>query len=103
VTDLSGRALYFSRAPVPFDRESSGRVQYFKHLGLYAYSRQALERFSKLPPSDLEQYEKLEQLRFLENGIPIHVVETSQDTIGVDSEEDLNRVEEYFRQAGDSL
>jgi len=96
VTDLNGRALYFSRALVPFDRENSRRVQYFKHLGLYAYSPQALEQFSKLPPSELEQHEKLEQLRFLENGISIHAVETSQDTIGVDSEEDLKRVEECF-------
>jgi 3-deoxy-manno-octulosonate cytidylyltransferase (CMP-KDO synthetase) len=103
VTDLSGRALYFSRATIPFDRESSGRVQYFKHLGLYTYSRQALEQFSKLPPSELEQHEKLEQLRFLENGIPICVVETTEDTIGVDSEEDLKRVEEHFRREGMTL
>jgi len=103
VTDLNGRALYFSRSLVPFDRENSGRVQYFKHLGHYAYSRQGLEQFSKLPPSELEQHEKLEQLRFLENGIPIRVVETSQDTIGVDSEEDLKRVEECFRREGVSL
>jgi 3-deoxy-manno-octulosonate cytidylyltransferase (CMP-KDO synthetase) len=100
VTDLGGRALYFSRALIPHDRESSGRVQYFKHLGLYAYSRTALDRFSKLPPSELEQHEKLEQLRFLDNGIPIHVVETAEDTIGVDTEEDLKKVEEYFRRKG---
>ncbi len=103
VTDRSGRALYFSRALIPHDRENSGRIQYFKHLGLYAYSPQALEQFSKLPPSELEQHEKLEQLRFLEEGVPIRVVETSQDTIGVDSEEDLKRVEEYFRREGISL
>lgn len=103
VADLSGRALYFSRALIPHDRESSGRIQYFKHLGLYAYSPQALKQFSKLPPSELEQHEKLEQLRFLEDGIPIHVVETSQDMIGVDSEEDLLRVEEYLRGTGHAL
>lgn len=103
VTDLNGRALYFSRSLVPFEREDLGRVQYFKHLGLYAYSTQALDQFSKLSPSELEQHEKLEQLRFLENGIPIHVVETSQDTIGVDSEEDLKRVEECFLRMGISL
>ena len=99
VTDLSGRALYFSRALVPYDRDGSGHVQYYKHLGLYAYARTALEKFHRLPPSDLEQLEKLEQLRFLENGIPITVVETSQDTLGVDTEEDLRKVEEYFRRA----
>jgi 3-deoxy-manno-octulosonate cytidylyltransferase (CMP-KDO synthetase) len=103
VTDLSGRALYFSRAPIPHDREGSGRARYFKHLGLYAYSSQALEKFRTLAPSELEQNEKLEQLRFLENGIPIAVVETDQDTIGVDTEEDLQKVEEYFRRAGHTL
>jgi 3-deoxy-manno-octulosonate cytidylyltransferase (CMP-KDO synthetase) len=99
VTDLKGRALYFSRAPIPYDRDGSGRVQYYKHLGLYAYAAEALRLFSTLPPSQLEQHEKLEQLRFLENGIPITVVETAQDTIGVDTEEDLKKVEEYFRRA----
>lgn len=97
VTDLEGRALYFSRAPIPHDRDSAGRARYFKHLGLYAYRAQALRRFSTLKPSQLEQLEKLEQLRFLENGISVTVVETTQDTIGVDTEEDLKRVEEYFR------
>lgn len=96
VTDLRGRALYFSRTLIPCDRDGQGRVQYFKHLGVYAYTRGALERFHNLPPSPLEQLERLEQLRFLENGIPISVMETSQDTIGVDTEEDLKRVEEYL-------
>ncbi len=97
VTDVDGRALYFSRAVIPFDRDGAGAVQYFKHLGLYAYRASALTRFSRLPPSKLELTEKLEQLRFLENGIHIIVRETSQDTIGVDTEEDLERVEDYFR------
>jgi len=100
VTDLKGRALYFSRAPIPYDRNGAGRVQYYKHLGLYAYAAEALRQFRDLAPSHLEQHEKLEQLRFLENGIPIAVVETSQDTIGVDTEEDLKVVEECFRRAG---
>ncbi len=103
VTDLNGRALYFSRAPIPHERNESGRRQYYKHLGLYAYAAPALEKFSKLPPAELEQVEKLEQLRFLENGIPIRVVETAEDTIGVDTEEDLKRVEEYFRRARAAL
>ena len=97
VTDLHGRALYFSRAVVPFDRDGTGQARYHKHLGLYAYTAAALARFQTLPTSPLEELEKLEQLRFLENGIPIMVMETSQDTIGVDTEEDLQRVEEYFR------
>jgi 3-deoxy-manno-octulosonate cytidylyltransferase (CMP-KDO synthetase) len=100
VTDLNGRALYFSRAPIPYDRDGAGRVQYYKHLGLYAYAAEALRLFSTLPPSQLEQNEKLEQLRFLENGIPITVVETSHDTIGVDTEEDLKLVEEHFQREG---
>jgi len=98
VTDLAGRALYFSRARIPFDRDDTGKAQYFKHQGFYAFSAGALEKFHHLPPSPLEKLEKLEQLRFLENGIEIMVVETPHDTIGVDTEDDLRRVEEYFRQ-----
>ncbi|MEJ2008558.1 MAG: 3-deoxy-manno-octulosonate cytidylyltransferase [Acidobacteriota bacterium] len=99
VTANNGRALYFSRAPIPYDRTGSATTRYYKHMGLYAYSAQALQVFSTLAPSELETAEALEQLRFLENGIPIVVVETTEDTIGVDTEDDLRRVEEYFRQA----
>lgn len=97
VTDLAGRALYFSRSLIPHDRDGLGQVQYYKHMGLYAYSAAALAKFQMLAPSALEHREKLEQLRFLENGVPIHVVETREDTIGVDTEEDLKRVEDLFR------
>jgi len=103
VTDASGRALYFSRSLIPHDRDGRGQVQYFKHLGLYAYSAAALEKFQTLAPSTLEQHEKLEQLRLLENGVPIQVVETAQDTIGVDTADDLRKVEEYFLRAGATL
>ncbi len=92
-TDAAGRALYFSRAAIPYDRDGEGRARYFKHLGFYAYRAEALERFCALPESELERSERLEQLRFLENGIPIYVGETPFDTIGVDTEEDLARVE----------
>jgi 3-deoxy-manno-octulosonate cytidylyltransferase (CMP-KDO synthetase) len=98
VTDLTGRALYFSRARIPFDRDENGTTQYFKHQGFYAFRAEALAAFHRLPPSPLEKVEKLEQLRFLENGIEIAVVETPYDTIGVDTEEDLRKVEEYFHQ-----
>lgn len=98
VTDRDGRALYFSRAPIPFDRANQGAVQYYKHLGLYAYTRTALEAFSRLVPSELELAETLEQLRFLENGIPIVVMETADDTVGVDTEDDLRKVEVYFQE-----
>ena len=91
VVDVHGRALYFSRATIPFDREAV-RPRYFKHLGLYAYRKAALDRFVKLPESSLEKSERLEQLRFLENGISIFVGETPYDSIGVDTEEDLQRV-----------
>ncbi len=103
VTDAAGHALYFSRWPIPYDRDGSGQARYFKHLGVYGYSRGALEAFSGLPPSRLEVAEQLEQLRFLENGIPITLTETCEDTIGVDTEEDLKRVEEFFRRTGQTL
>jgi 3-deoxy-manno-octulosonate cytidylyltransferase (CMP-KDO synthetase) len=108
VTAADGRALYFSRATIPFDREGQAREgqardlqsrnniappQYWKHIGLYAYRRAALQRFPTLPPSTLEQAERLEQLRFLQNNIDIYVEPTDFDTIGVDTEEDLHRVE----------
>jgi 3-deoxy-manno-octulosonate cytidylyltransferase (CMP-KDO synthetase) len=98
VTDCAGRALYFSRATIPHDRDGAG-PKYFKHLGFYAYRKPALDRFVALPESSLERSERLEQLRFVENGIRIHVAETSFDTIGVDTEEDLRRVEELLESA----
>lgn len=95
VCAADGRALYFSKYPVPYDRDGRGVVRY-KHIGLYAYRRAALEAFHRLSPSPLEQTEKLEQLRFLEHGIPITVVETDEPTIGVDTEADLRAVEAHF-------
>lgn len=97
VTDSWGKALYFSRAPIPFDRDGSGESRYYKHLGFYAYRKDSLERFVSLPESGLERSERLEQLRLLENGIPIHVAETEYDAVGVDTEEDLRRVEKILR------
>jgi len=91
VADANGRALYFSRATIPFDRDGT-RPRYFKHLGLYAYRKAALDRFVTLPESSLEKSERLEQLRFLEDGMPIFVGETPYDSVGVDTEEDLQRV-----------
>ncbi|HEY6968932.1 MAG TPA: 3-deoxy-manno-octulosonate cytidylyltransferase [Candidatus Angelobacter sp.] len=96
VSDENGRALYFSRSTIPCDRDQSGGIQYFKHLGFYAYRKAALERFCNLPESRLEAAEKLEQLRFLENGIDIYVEETPFDTVGVDSEEDLQRAKKLL-------
>ena len=97
VTALDGRALYFSRATIPFERDGAGHGRYCKHLGFYAYRKAALDAFCAWPESELERSERLEQLRFLENGIAIHVAETPFDTVGVDTEEDLRRVEAVLR------
>ncbi len=96
VTASDGQALYFSRATIPRDRDGV-HPQYYKHLGFYAYRKAALDRFVALPESFLERSERLEQLRFLENGIPIHVAETPFDTVGLDTEEDLRRIESILR------
>jgi 3-deoxy-manno-octulosonate cytidylyltransferase (CMP-KDO synthetase) len=93
VTALDGRALYFSRATIPFDRDREGFAGYRKHLGIYAYRKAPLEKFAALPPSWIERVERLEQLRFLDNGIDIYVAAAPRDTIGVDTEADLERAE----------
>lgn len=90
VTNEQGRALYFSRSPIPYLRNEPGTV--YKHLGIYGYRREFLRMLPKLRPSKLEEIEALEQLRLLENGIPIQVVEVAQDSLGVDTLEDLDRV-----------
>ena len=100
VTAQDGRALYFSRASVPADRDGTGDVRYFKHLGFYAYHKAALNAFCTWPESELERNERLEQLRFLDHGLAIHVAETPFDTVGVDTEEDLLRVEAILRDGG---
>jgi 3-deoxy-manno-octulosonate cytidylyltransferase (CMP-KDO synthetase) len=106
VTDSRSRALYFSRYPIPYDREGvgvhrsmsmgMGVHRYYKHIGLYAYTRAALALFHSLPQSSLELSEKLEQLRYLENGIAIHVAETPYDTVGVDTEADLEQAAAFL-------
>jgi len=96
VTDAAGKALYFSRATIPFDRDGTA-PRYFKHLGFYAYRKPALDRFVSLPESSLERAERLEQLRFMENGIALYVGETPYDSVGVDTQEDLERVEKILR------
>jgi 3-deoxy-manno-octulosonate cytidylyltransferase (CMP-KDO synthetase) len=92
VTNRHGDALYFSRLPIPFDRDNGGGITYWKHIGMYAYRRSVLEMYHSLPASSLEQAEQLEQLRLLEHGVPIRVLETREPTIGVDTEEDLKAV-----------
>lgn len=108
VTDINGNALYFSRSPMPFPREAAMRHEgnakkaakaepqilslYKKHTGLYVYRREFLLRFTKMPQTPLEQTEMLEQLRALENGAKIKVIETTSRSIGVDTERDLELV-----------
>ena len=96
VTDRRGRALYFSRARIPFHRRPSplGSETYLKHIGIYAYRRDFLLRFAELAPTGLEEAEGLEQLRALEHGFPVRVVETSYRVVGVDTPDDLARVRE---------
>lgn len=92
VRDRAGNALYFSRALLPFVREANETADYFGHIGVYAYRREVLCAFTSLPASPLEQAEKLEQLRFLQTGIPIRVIEIPRMGVGVDTQEDLERV-----------
>ena len=96
VTSGDGRALFFSRSPIPFDRENT-HPEYWKHIGLYAYRAPALRRFTSLPLGTLECAERLEQLRFLENNISVYVETTDLDTISVDTEEDLHAAELILR------
>jgi 3-deoxy-manno-octulosonate cytidylyltransferase (CMP-KDO synthetase) len=99
VTDVDGRALYFSRATIPYHRDATDPAPiYWKHIGLYAYRKSVLLRFPELPASQLERAERLEQLRLLENGIDIYVEPTEHDTIGVDTESDLELVDSILRQ-----
>jgi 3-deoxy-manno-octulosonate cytidylyltransferase (CMP-KDO synthetase) len=94
VFDGDGKALYFSRSPIPFYRDGDPDPAYYKHLGIYAYRRDFLDVFTALPTGPLEAAEKLEQLRALEHGYPVRVVITPHDSFEVDSPEDLQRLPE---------
>ena len=108
VTDNFGTALYFSRSPLPFFRDKwkdlkddsfcCGKLLCYKHVGLYVYRRDFLLKFASMPPTFLEISEKLEQLRAIENGVKIHVVETEFESIGVDTPDDLAKAQERYRQ-----
>ena len=91
VVNKFGEALYFSRNVIPFPRDPNTTVSYYKHIGIYAYRKEALQQFTELPPSLLEETEKLEQLRYLENGFKIRLALTNIPTIGIDTPEDLER------------
>ncbi|GGC96454.1 3-deoxy-manno-octulosonate cytidylyltransferase [Flavobacterium lutivivi] len=91
ITDKEGFALYFSRSVIPYPREVGVGVRYMKHVGIYAFRKQALMDFYRLPMGILEASEKLEQLRYLENGKRIKMVETTHGSIGIDTPEDLEK------------
>jgi 3-deoxy-manno-octulosonate cytidylyltransferase (CMP-KDO synthetase) len=99
VTDRHENAIYFSRSPIPFVRDGAGAGTHYKHVGLYVYQREFLLSYSALPVGPLERAERLEQLRALENGRRIRVVETEYESIGVDTPADLERVVAMFEQA----
>src|SRR5216110_2974498 len=99
VLDFDGNALYFSRAPVPWVRDTAAHqvVRHLKHLGLYVFQRDALLEYPTLPQGDLERIEQLEQLRWMENGWKIRVAEVEHDAVSVDVPEDLERVEKLLQ------
>lgn len=96
ITDNNGFALYFSRSVIPFQRELSYNVKYYKHIGVYAFRKEALLKFSSLEMTPLEISEKLEQLRYLENGMKIKMVETDFVGIGIDTPEDLEKAKKLI-------
>jgi len=104
VTNLAGDAIYFSRSAIPHERDSGGALPaYFKHIGLYVYRADLLRQYPDLNVGPLEQAERLEQLRALENGYRIRVVETDYESLGVDTPEDLERVNELFTAVANSV
>ena len=96
VVNKFNEALYFSRSVIPFPRDTNTKVPYYKHIGIYAYRKDALQQFTQLPPSLLEETEKLEQLRYLENGFKIRLALTHIPTIGIDTPEDLEKARKYL-------
>ena len=97
VCNKNNDALYFSRSPIPFKRNRSADLPYFKHVGVYAYRKEALLSFTQWPMGSLEQAEMLEQLRYLENGVAIRMVETKTNSIGIDTPEDLERARTEYK------
>jgi 3-deoxy-manno-octulosonate cytidylyltransferase (CMP-KDO synthetase) len=99
VLDFEGNAIYFSRAPIPWVRDTGSKVlaRHLKHLGLYVFDREALLEYPTLPPGELERIEQLEQLRWLENGWKIRVAEVEHDAVSVDVPEDVARVEKLLQ------
>lgn len=100
ITDVNDNALYFSRSPIPFNRDSVEGVKYYKHIGVYGYTKEFLKKFVSMPQSSFEKTESLEQLRAIENGYKIRVIETKYQSIGVDLPEHVGLVEEELKKEG---
>lgn len=100
ITDVNDNAIYFSRSTVPYNRDGLDDVKYFKHIGVYGYTKDFLKTFVELPQSKLERAEQLEQLRAIENGYKIKVVETKYQSIGVDLPEHIKIVEQEIEKEG---
>ncbi len=98
ITDLNGFALYFSRSVIPYHREKSIDAEYFRHIGVYAFRKEALLKFSRLPMSPLEKLEKIECIRYLENGMKIKMIETDFVGVGIDVPEDLEKARAILNQ-----
>ncbi len=96
VLDQNNNALYFSRAPIPYPRENT-TAQYYQHIGIYGFRKEALERFSQLPMEMLEQTEKLENLRFLSYGMTVRMLKTKHKSIGIDTPEDLEKARKLIQ------
>jgi len=97
VLDENKNAIYFSRSPIPFNRERNEDIFYWKHIGIYAYTRELLKEFTSWPKGRLEQIEMLEQLRLVEKGVKIRMVETSHQAIAIDTKEDLDRARNFLK------
>ncbi|MBX2984891.1 MAG: 3-deoxy-manno-octulosonate cytidylyltransferase [Bacteroidia bacterium] len=97
VCDINHNALYFSRSSIPYDRDKSSKSDYFKHLGIYAFKKKIISEIKHLPTGSLEEIEKLEQLRWLQNGFKILVLETDFQSPAIDSPEDLKYVEIFLK------
>jgi 3-deoxy-manno-octulosonate cytidylyltransferase (CMP-KDO synthetase) len=97
VLDEKNNAIYFSRSPIPFNREKIDNLVYWKHIGVYAYTRELLQEFTSWPKGNLEQIEMLEQLRLVERGVKIKMVETRHQSISIDTKEDLDRARNFLK------
>jgi len=100
ITDKNGYAIYFSRSTIPFNRDGIKDIKYYKHIGVYGYTKEFLQVFASIPQSSLEVSEQLEQLRALENGYKIKVIETMHQSIGVDLPEHIQLVEQELKKEG---